>query len=401
MINKSPHKQHRQKGQSLVEVALFFPILVILLAGVVELSQLVITQNRVSNAARTAARFGANGGEDSGMAVVAINSITQTLEVTPDKWDMWVIHGQVNEEGDEITDEDFTFEHTFGISNTQLFSTVVPANIKAEIWEELQRDETAGAATAEELAELRFVGTYILHDVDSIIGLDAFPALANFSSVRALTVMRVTGINIEQTRGCDAFPIGVNEVNFRSLTNPDGSNPYPNSSDFTYPFNPPDYEFFVNHETNKPIRSAQEGYLFKFDAATFKWLKWNTLYLPDDVTALTHSMDWPGDSQDYDTYGYYEPGEGADGDKSLNIGDYVAVSTATMSDITGILQKHVDRERTLRVVLYDSVEAGTGNIHISGFAVFRIVGFNTSQNWMIAEFLWMDESCGQEIDDTP
>lgn len=399
MTKKAATKQINQNGQSLVEVALFLPILVILLAGIVELSQLVITQNRVSNAARTATRFGANGGEDEGIVTVALNTITQTLEVDEASWDIWTIHGQVNNNGDGINDTDYTFDHVYGISNTQLFSTVVAANIKDSIWTELQKNEAAGTASADDLRDLRFVGTYILHDVESILGLDAFPALANFSSVRALTVMRVTGLNLEPTKGCNAFPIGVDEVNFRSVSAPGGTGAYvfPAATDFTYPDPAPNYNFFVNHQDDRPLRSAQEGYLFKLDpASTLRWLAWKSSNIT--VAALRHSLSWPGDSTDNPTYGYSEPGDPTD--TSLNIGDYVAVNTsAATTSVSDILEEHVDRERTLRVVLYDNETGGT--VRISGFAVFRIVGFNTSQGWLLAEFIRLDESCGQEIQTTP
>ena len=77
----------------------------------------------------------------------------------------------------------------------------------------------------------------------------------------------------------------------------------------------------------------------------------------------------------------------------------MAVSTGTTSSVSGVLQGHVDRDRTLRVILYDGIDGNT--VRISGFAVFRIVGFNTSQGWLIAEFVRLDESCGQEIQTTP
>jgi hypothetical protein len=63
-------QQKSQRGQSLVEVALFFPIFIILLAGLVEVSQLLITQNRVSSAARAGTRFASDGGEDAGIVTV-------------------------------------------------------------------------------------------------------------------------------------------------------------------------------------------------------------------------------------------------------------------------------------------------------------------------------------------
>lgn len=400
-------KQNKQIGQSLVEVALFLPILVILLAGIVELSQLVITQNRVSNAARTAARFGANGGEDEGIALVALNTITQTLQVREDRWDIWTIHGQVNENGTGIDIGEYEFEHVYGISNTQLFSTVVEANIRDDIWAELQIDETAGAATPDELADLRFVGTYILHDVDSILGLDAFPALANFSSVRALTVMRVTGLNLEPTKGCDAFPIAISDK-VRSVTPPGtGSNPFPDESDFA-PSSPeplPIYEHYTNHIPDTPLQDAQEGYLFKIkngvDPGSFGWLRWNTIYLNGNATELAHSLEWPGDSSDYPTYGYYEPGDPTD--TTMNIGDWVAGNDGAVAATKDDLEPHIDLERTLRLIVWDETNGGTGNnveYHIAGFAIFRILGHNLAQDWILAEFIRWDDSCGQEIQTT-
>ncbi|MEJ2749494.1 MAG: pilus assembly protein, partial [Anaerolineae bacterium] len=339
MTKEAAVNQTKRTGQSLVEVALFLPILVILLAGIVELSQLVITQNRISNAARTATRFGANGGEDDGIVRVALNTITQTLDARPDRWDIWVIRGQIDPTGSYILDS-YTFDHAYGISNTQLFSTVVAADIKDDILTELKKDEQGAVISGannlrEKLGDVRFIGTYILHDVDSILGLDAFPALATFSSVRALTVMRVTGINLEPTKGCNAFPIGVNEVDFRSLTEPgSGSNPFPDASAFTYPNPAPKYGSFVNHQDDSPLRSAQEGYLFKLDANRMRWLVWNTIHVANDATTLNHSLAWPGDSTDYPTYGFYEPDDPTD--QSLIIGDYVAISAATTASVNNV-----------------------------------------------------------------
>ncbi|MBK9051336.1 MAG: pilus assembly protein [Chloroflexi bacterium] len=51
----------QQRGQSLVEVAVFLPVALIIIAGLVELSLFLVTQNRVTTASREAARFGANG----------------------------------------------------------------------------------------------------------------------------------------------------------------------------------------------------------------------------------------------------------------------------------------------------------------------------------------------------
>ena len=101
---KSNNHKRSQRGQSLVEVALFLPIFILLLAGLVEVSQLLITQNRISSAARAGTRFASNGGENIGVVDVVLNTVTQTLETDNTLWDLWVIHGTVNENGDAILD---------------------------------------------------------------------------------------------------------------------------------------------------------------------------------------------------------------------------------------------------------------------------------------------------------
>lgn len=401
MTKQSPLFQ-KQRGQSLVETALFFPILIILLAGVVEVSQLVITQNRVSNAARTAARFGADGGEDSGIALVALNSVTQTLEMDEAAWDMWVIHGETNSDGTGF--ESWSFNHTYGISQTARFNNVDESAIQQAILGDLQKDQN-GNSSSSTAGDLDFVGAYILHDVDSIIGLDAFPALSQISSAEALNVMRVTGLDLEPTKGCDAFPIAVS-TDVRSVTPPGtGANPYPEAKDFKYPDEPPEYSDFVNHVSDVPLAKAKEGYMYFIKNGTqpgnFGWLLWNDIYSTGSAGDLENSLRWPGDSNDYPENGYYEAGDPTD--TSLNVGDYIWGSTGTVSSVKDEMADHVDLERTLRVIVWDQSTSTGSNVtyRVSGFAIFRIHGFNLAHNWLLAEFIRMDNSCGQEIVQTP
>ncbi|MFQ5419797.1 MAG: TadE/TadG family type IV pilus assembly protein [Anaerolineae bacterium] len=116
MFKQLLRHQRKEYGQSLVEVALFLPIFIVILAGLVEVSNLVITQNRVSNAARVGARYAANGGEDTGMDIAVLNSITQTLDTDESRWDVWAIRGAFDASGASLTDWSFT--HVYGISNT-------------------------------------------------------------------------------------------------------------------------------------------------------------------------------------------------------------------------------------------------------------------------------------------
>jgi hypothetical protein len=419
-------QQKSQRGQSLVEVALFFPIFIILLAGLVEVSQLLITQNRVSSAARAGTRFASDGGEDAGIVTVVLNNVTQTLALDPEVWDIWSIRATVNSDGTIIPDEDWEFTHIYGISNTVGFNDVDADMIRERIEEELQHDEFVNVSSGI-ASNLRIVGTYAIHDVDSILGLDAMSQLAGFSSIDALSIMRITATSQNATNGCAAFPIAVYEGR-RSVTDPDegGSNPYPSS--FTYPSNPPIYDSFVNHRDDIPLLEAQEGDVFRIQNGSGPgndgWLVWN-LGISANAQALEHSLTWPGDSTDYSTcsgpgcpggagitgsglpgnvWGYVEPNydtpEGDPTDHSLHVGDAVAGSSGTINanGVRTVLEGHVRLDRNLRVIVWnESNNEGGANARykISGFAIFRLIGYNLPQSWILAEFVRWDDSCGQ------
>jgi len=413
-----------EKGQSLVEVALFFPIFLVILAGVVEVSHLVITQNRVTNAARSSTRFAANGGEDAGMVNVTLNTVTQTLEVSDDVWDIWSIRGTLNDGGTGF--DDWTFTHIYGITNTSQAPNVNETALQQQVIDELQVDHL-GQTSADIAGGLRIVGTYAIHDVESILGLDTIPDLVGFNSIRALSVMRVTGLNLEQTNGCDGFPIAVHE-GIRSVTPPgQGSNPFPNAGDFTYPTTnppppyPPTYQSFTNHVADIPLSDAREGYVYKvqngFGAGNFGWLVWNE-GINASAQTLNDSLSWPGNATDYNDHndggqalpgfnhvvrGYVEPGDPTD--TSLHIGDWVSANTGSINanDVQAALNESVDRNqnRALRLMVWDDSQAqgNNGRYRISGFAIFRLLGHSLSQgqggSWILAEFVRWDNSCGQ------
>ena len=421
---QSTTQEKSQRGQSLVEVALFFPIFVILLAGLVEVSQLLVTQNRVSSAARAGTRFAADGGEDSGIVTVLLNNITQTLQTEEGVWDVWSIRATVNEAGNGFDEWEFT--QVYGISNTVRAPSVDEQAIQDQVLDELQRDEFNNTSTA--IAEdLRIVGTYAIHDVDSILGLDAMSQLAGFSSINALSIMRMTANSQQVTNGCAAFPIAVEE-GARSVTAPGtGSNPYPNAGEFDYPNTPPTYQSFVNHDDNVPLLDAEEGDVFRvqngFGAGNFGWLVWNEGISPSAGT-LENSLNWPGDSTNYNLCtggnggcapgqgvpgsgfsgnvpGYIEPGDPTD--QALHIGDWVAASTGSINanGVQNAIEEHVSLDRALRLVVWNNSD-GTGNngrYQLSGFAIFRLIGYSLDQggggSWILAEFIRWDDSCGQ------
>lgn len=423
MTTKPTNQHPSEKGQSLVEVALFFPIFVILLAGLVEVSQLLITQNRVSSAARASTRFASDGGEDAGMITIIHNNVTQTLQTGDDVWDIWSIRATLNAQGNDFASWSFT--QIYGISNTVRAPSVDEQAIRDRVLDEIQRDEFDNQSSAI-AADLQIVGTYAIHDVDSILGLDAMAQLAGFSSLDALSVMRITATGQQVTNGCAAFPIAVHE-GARSVTAPGtGSNPYPNSGEFDYPSNPPVYESFVGrgHTDNVSLLDAEEGDVFKvqngFGNGNFGWLVWNE-GISANANTLEDSLDWPGNSTNYNpcsgsgcggsavpgsgyndvVQGYIEPGDPTD--QELHVGDWVGASTGSINSngVQTVIEEHVDLDRALRLVVWNNSDAqgANGRYQISGFAVFRIIGYSLNQggggSWILAEFIRWDDSCGQ------
>ncbi len=415
----------RQRGQSLVEVAIFFPIFLIILAGVVEVSQLIVTKSRVTEAARASTRFGINGGENSGITTVALNTITQTLDTNPAYWDIWTVRGTINTDGNGFVPSTWEFEHTYGLAQTKAFSQVVESEIQTKVLEQLQKN-ASGQTDVSSAADLRFVGTYIQHDVKSILGLDALSYLTGYNSVNDLAIMRSIGVDQIVTGGCDAFPIAVHE-GIRSVTPPvgeigSGVNPYPDFGDFHSDSPKPAYQQFIYHKKDEPLATATEGTIFKIHngsgSGSFGWLRWNT-GLNGNSPNLVAGMTWPGNSTHYNPpcnttnpscqsngvngdkfWGYAEPDDPTD--RELHVGDWVAAATGNMNsnDVRTTINGHITQGRTLRLIVWNNHQ-GTGNngkYQISRYAIFRLQGYNItgSDSWILAEFIRFDNSCGQQ-----
>jgi hypothetical protein len=319
--------------------------------------------------------------------------------------------------------ETWEFTHVYGISQTEAFTSVNEVTIQQTVEEELQLDDAAGAA------DLRFVGTYLIHDIESILGLQAIPSLLGYNSVKGLNVMRLYGTDFDESSGCTGFPIAVEE-GIRSV-NPPGtgtSNDYPNSNDF-HPSSPkPVYAQFYRNVPDVPLIDAQEGYIYKVQngsgSGSFGWLVWNDKIQASSNT-LENSLTWPGDSMDYSddgncvncptplydhmVKGYVNPLDNYD--LGMNINDWVTVNTGSINSdgVRDTVNDHITTGRYLRLIVwgYDlnsnpPSPHGSGSntyFRLKGFVVFRLLGHNLTQgggpSWILAEFIRWDTSCGQ------
>ena len=422
-------RKMKQKGQSLVEVAVFLPVALIMIAGLVELSLYLITQNRVTTATREAARFGANGGENAGMVVAALNSVTQTLQFEIDRWDMWTIRGTVNDQANGF--DEFLVVHAYGISQTVTFTEtnarVTGSGFQDEVLQELQQDRRTDANgdplcgnppctfSADDIAGLQFVGMFTSHDVDTILGLDSISVLEDTFTVKAMHVFRVPGtLSVEATEGCWAMPIGVNKrirsvsegewsLALSSLNNGNFSHVYPNP--------PQDYIDFVGHTPFHSLDSqganqAQEGDVFLFQGwiqnntpeeqaqdKGFAYLAWNRDTY-QGLNELRDAMTWPGTSDIYRNL--FD-----DQDTNMNIGDPALLSTTSGGDIDDEIVGHFQRGRILRLIIwYDyTQQSGPDYFIIDDFADFEVMGYFFSNGpgdrWLLLKFIKFVTDCGQ------
>lgn len=222
---------------------------------------------------------------------------------------------------------------------------------------------------------------------------------------------------VDPTLGCTAFPIGIQQE-ARSVTAPGlGSNPYPNEAEFTYPTNPPVYASFLDHQQDVPLLDATPGDVFRvyngFGSGDFGWLVWNQ-GVSANANTLTNSLTWPGDTLDYTNHGdggtavpgsgfsfpvrgYIEPGDPTD--QTLQIGDWIAGNNSnliTFASVQAQLETHIDLERTLRLPIWENATSGGAvNYQTSQFAIFRLLGYNVDNQWLLLEFVGFDTSCGQ------
>ncbi len=403
------NQKKRERGQSLVETALFLPIFLIILAGVVEVSQLIITKNRLTEAARATTRYGINGGDDVNMTLTAINTVSGTMDIDPERWDIWIIRGTVNANGTAVLDDSWQFKHTYGAKHTLSYTDTVLSDIKQDILDNLQLDAD-GDESAISAANFRFIGTYLQHDAESILGLDALSELITAGSIHDMSIMRFVGSSQVVTGGCEAFPIAINGGTRSVLPTDSNYKAFPEIDEFYDSSAKPAYNSFIYHSTGQSLSGATSGTIFRVYSSgyadnAFSWLKWNS-QLSDDPINVNESLRWPGNSTNYDScsgtcvggdvWGYINP-ENIE-DRALHVTDKVNNTTVNNAALIAAVEKHINLGRTLRVIVRN--ETADGMSTIEKFAIIKIHAHNLDADppWLLIEFIKNDSSCGQLTD---
>ena len=95
-------RNRSERGQSLAELTVLLPVIIALLAGVIEVSNILIAQNRVTSAAGAATSFAVTNfredtlpvGWDTAMAEVAVNTARNTPQDAAEMWDFAVVRAK-------------------------------------------------------------------------------------------------------------------------------------------------------------------------------------------------------------------------------------------------------------------------------------------------------------------
>lgn len=429
------------RGQSLVETALFLPVLLLLIAGAVEVSNLLVTQNRVTTAARVATGYGAANfsGDDwtnadwpGAMVRVAFNNVTDTLDLSPQLWDIWTIKATLNPAGDDFVQWTAVHAHVGAVVSDATWQSM-ETKIKSDILAALNPDEEG----------LEIVATVAFHNRSSILGLDYFN-LGPLTRVRGLSVMRVD--TKPPYAACGAFPIAVSASN-RSVYPvghfggdiPQGYEEWPFDPSAPGNFNNQQYHWYGKSDSppapypqyttmgpdgeyplNTPgvlLPEATRGDLFLTKQSSesagggFGWLRWNIDPASGNATTLAYNLQYPPP----DDQPYYNPPYSDDG---LGQGDILGIATGSMNPalVRTRMRALTDAEgRTVRLIVFtpptpefnygDEYGDSQGTIltggandqyELYGFVLVRILGWYLPGNndWLVFEFIRFEESCG-------
>jgi len=399
----SEDERKERRGQSLVEFALVLPILLLIVAGILEASNLITAYNRVQLAAREGARFGAAGGVDAGISQVVQQSIMQSLPADPSIMSIWVIRPIVQVQStspltfrwnndDPITRPWGTDPSGAVVQQVCLYGDICGTGLlsglsRTQVLNDLAQINVSGASG---IAGTRFVIVVVNYNASTLLNLPFFRIPGESGGrvpLQAYSVMRqeVEQQTISQLQsGCSAYPIAL-YYNRRSDA-PGNHKPEEASEN----------EMFTN------VPQAADG---------FQFVAWRaappTPY--DDFSYLDEALTYPGNSLN-PTSGFREYMD--ESDTQMHRGDWLLrvanLGSGGWSNVVTQLNRHRDtntslaglQPRSLRIIVFDTMEmrGGVNMYHIYGFAVVRILDFNTTNvSTMTFQFVRWDTTCGFDL----
>ena len=324
-------------GQSLVETALFLPILLAIMVSVVEVGNSLNNFLTLENATREGARFGAGGGTDAGINQVVTSTLNLRLDMNASNTDVFVIRGETNGDGTAI--ESWTETHTYG-SAPPATSGVSQAQVLADL-------QSQGVGNA---AGLQFVAAAAHYDLKSMLGVPLVSNLSQIIPMSAYSVMQIESATApDNSVGCDVYPMAVSQWYLENK--------------------------LLGNDEFKYSNEAQE------DQAHFAWLYWDCQGACPDPLEMAEYLSHPGTDPVFNRER-----------TAIRIGDWVPgfrmdtqLCHSTEEDwaqLERVMTDHVDTGRTLLMVVFDHNQTRPGGgdfcdeYRVVGFAVVKIERYN-------------------------
>jgi hypothetical protein len=181
------------------------PVLMIIVAGTLEVTNLLTAYNRLQLTAREGARFGGGGGTNSEIAEIVIEGASSGTLAT-DFEDVYVIRPTINSSGTGWVEDTWVETHVYGDGPES--SAVSPDEVLADL--------QSGAASPSYLADMELVVVAVRYDAETVLGLGILP-LESFEGdhegrlpLQAYGVMPLQAEHLEHepVEACSFFPMG-------------------------------------------------------------------------------------------------------------------------------------------------------------------------------------------------
>jgi len=355
MLRTHQRTSAKEKGQSLVELALIFPIVLLIVAGLVEIGAVMNAKLTVVNSAREAARYGVFETSDEDITASAQMAAAPRFGYRTENSDIYVIHAKTDVDGSisdtcpQNRDEAASYwcvNHTLG-NGPAAPSFVTRADL----------EERLGG-----IGDMEFVAVAVDYDHESIVGLPILKNLAEGTAINSFSVMRLEEGQVE-SGGCVLWPMGM------STTAANWPNGHPKGTDL-------------------------ESVLDVTDPGNFGWLSWSG---SPSASTLATDLTNPNNSLS----NYTNPLDPHD--HTVSVGDWVPGAQGWMQSVVDEIESLNDRYIRIAVFDTNSDTAGdpNGSCHgnncyfrIIGYAIVQVDGeMNASDKSLPAKFIRFDTSC--------
>jgi len=356
---RTERKQRRTlpKGQSLVEFALIAPVLLVLIAGVVEIGAVLNTKLTVVNSAREGARFGVVGASDEDISSSTQMATSNLFNYQDENADIYVFHAKTGD--DARIDSNCPADREDAESYWCVNHTIGDGPDSPDFVTREQVEAQLNGADTDAL------GVAVVYDHKALLGLPVMANLVDEIPANAFTLMRVESGNAPSV-GCPVYPMAI-------------------------------HKDLVGWPNGHPKYTQLPDILTMNNPGNFGWLRWNDDPGETSQQELLDNLQNPNNSQTE----YHNPADSDD--TELNVGDWVYGNTGWVQSVGSYINDHL-MDRYIRIIVFDETggltpPGGTCNgrncsVHVVGYAIVKINGeLTASDKTLKAEFIRIDTSC--------